>query len=214
MARLAAPALFTLATRAAAPRLAPALVRLDGPALALTFDDGPDPRDTPHLLDLLDRLGVRATFFLIGTRARRHPDLVRAVREAGHTVGQHSDTHADPWRVSRGALALELARATRTLEDQLGEPVRWTRPPYGHLTPRYARWAAAHRQRVALWDVMPGDFLPGQSSDGVHRLLTRYCRPGSVIVLHEGGRSSGVTPDALARWLPEALAAGLRFEAL
>lgn len=206
--------LFTLAARAAAPLLPRYRWRTDDGTVALTFDDGPDPASTPRLLDLLAALEVRATCFLLGAQARRHPDLVRRIADAGHTVGQHTDTHPDPWRIGPKRLAGEMERATRTLEDLLGRPVRWMRPPYGHLTRAGRRWADAHRQHVALWDAVATDFLPGASSASVARALLRWTRPGSIVVLHDGERAARVTPEALARAVPRLRARGLTFAPL
>ncbi|MDX1530061.1 MAG: polysaccharide deacetylase family protein [Rhodothermales bacterium] len=208
--------LGTVLPRAAAPFFPGLLWRRRGVgrALALTFDDGPDPETTPRLLDLLDAHGARATFFCVGARARQHPALVRAVRAAGHTVGQHTDTHADPWRTPRARLEAELERATATLEDVLGEPVRWARPPYGHLSGPFLRWSRARGQAVAMWDAMPGDFLPTATTDAVVRRVLRAARPGGVVVLHEGGRARAVTPMALETALPHLAARGYGLTAL
>jgi peptidoglycan/xylan/chitin deacetylase (PgdA/CDA1 family) len=181
--------------------------------LYLTFDDGPD-ETTPALLDLLAQHGVAATFFLLGERARRRPDLVRAVRAAGHTIGQHTDTHVDAWRTPAVTIAAEMERATETLADITDEVVRWMRPPYGHFTPRMRAWCRARGQRIVMWDAMPGDFLSSATPQTVSRRTLRLARPGSVLVLHEGGHARSVTPPALARALPALLADGYRFAAL
>ena len=100
------------------------------PRVALTFDDGPHPQDTPAILEILDGAGVRATFFFIGRKARAHPDLVRRAALAGHEVGNHSDTH--PWWFSLagpGRIRREIEEAGRTLEALTGHPVRFFRPP-------------------------------------------------------------------------------------
>lgn len=199
-----------------AARLLPDLLwrRKDGMrTLYLTFDDGPD-ETTPALLDLLGRHAIPATFFLIGDKARRRPDLVRTLCDAGHTVGQHTDTHPDPWRTPAAAVDAEMERATATLEELTGQAVRWMRPPYGHVTRSMRAWCRAHGQRVVMWDVMPGDFLSSATSQSIFRITVRLTRPGSVIVLHEGGHARHVTPPALARILPTLLADGYRFAAL
>ena len=203
------------APRTAARFLPDLLWRRDDGArtLDLTFDDGPD-EGTPALLDLLDRYEVPAAFFLLGANARRHPDFVRAIHDAGHLVAQHTDTHPDPWRTPADTIAAEMGRATATLENLTGEAVRWMRPPYGHFTFAMRTWCCTHGQRIAMWDVMPGDFLSSATPDTVFRRVVGRARPGSVIVLHEGGHARRVTPPALARALPALLADGYRFAAL
>lgn len=182
--------------------------------LFLTFDDGPCPSTTPRLLDLLARHDVPATFFLVGAAARRRPDLVRAIQAAGHVIGQHTDTHPDAWRTPATEVEAELGRATATLEDLTGAAVRWMRPPYGRFTPAMLRWCRRRGQRVAMWDVMPGDFLSSATPAGVLRRTLRLVRPGSVIVLHEGGPARRVTPAALADALPQLTGLGYRFASL
>lgn len=211
---------LTLLLGNAAPRTAACFLpdllwrRDDGArTLYLTFDDGPD-EGTPALLDLLARYEVPAAFFLIGAYARRRPDLVRAIGDAGHLVAQHTDTHPDPWKTPAAAVAAEMERATATLADITGKAVRWMRPPYGHFTFAMRAWCRAHGQRIAMWDVMPGDFLSSATSESIFRRVVGLARPGSVIVLHEGGHAQRVTPPALARALPSLLADGYRFAAL
>jgi peptidoglycan-N-acetylglucosamine deacetylase len=210
------PGLLTGISRILAP-LFPAVVwrkKDAGRTLFVTFDDGPHPVETPMLLDLLDRHAVPASFFHLGAAAETHPDLVRAVADAGHTIGQHTHTHPDPWRTSPRVLREEMARATKAIEDAAGQPVRWMRPPYGHLTRPIRRWAEAHGQRIAMWDVMPGDFLSSATADVVATTVVRLVRPGSVIVLHEGGRATEVTPAALEQAIPILRDDGYDFAAL
>lgn len=202
--------------RAAAP-LFPDLLwrRPDGTrTLYLTFDDGPCPETTGATLDLLDRYGVHAAFFLLGARARRHPGLVRALHDAGHAVAQHTDTHPDAWRTPPAVVEREMAVATATLEGLTGRPVRWMRPPYGRFTASMRRWCRAHGQRIVMWDVMPGDFLPESTPADVLRRALGLVRPGSILVLHEGHHAATVTPRALERLLPRLLDGGYRFGTL
>ena len=202
--------------RAAAPLFPDLLWRGDSSdrAVHLTFDDGPCPETTAATLDLLARFDAPATFFFLGARARARPDLVRATAEAGHAVGQHTDTHLDAWRAPAEAVEEELTTATATLEALTGRPVRSMRPPYGRFTRSMRRWCRTNGQRIVMWDVMPGDFLPGASSADVARRTLALVRPGSVVVLHEGGRAADVTPSALGRILPRLLDEGYRFRPL
>jgi len=202
--------------RVAAP-LFPDLLwrRPDGTrTLYLTFDDGPCPKTTAATLDLLDRYGLRAAFFLLGGGARRHPGLVRAIHDAGHAVAQHTDTHPDAWKTPPDLVEREMASATAVLEDLTGAPVRWMRPPYGRFTTSMRRWCRAHGQRIVMWDVMPGDFLPKTTTDDVLRRTLGLVRPGSILVLHEGNHAATVTPAALERLLPRLLDEGYRFGTL
>ena len=179
----------------------------------LTFDDGPT-EETPALLDLLARHDAPASFFFLGAAVRKHPDLARAARDAGHTVGQHTDTHPDPWKTAPTEVLAECAAATETIEDALGEGIGWMRPPYGHVTSTLRAWCDVRDQEIAMWDVMPGDFLPSSTAAGVADHVERRVRPGSLVVLHEGGHAERITPAALDRLLPRLAADGYRFAAL
>ena len=203
--RLLAPLAPALCTRGAAAR---------GERVAyLTFDDGPTPQMTGRLLDVLDRHEARATHFLVGARADRRPDLARALAEAGHTLGNHTWTHPDAWRTPARQIAAELDRTTRRLEGLARAPVRWMRPPYGHVTPALLRWCRTNDQRCAMWDVMPGDFLQAATQRHLVRFVSRTLRPGSLIVLHDNPIAPH-TPAALDDLLRAHTAEGWRFEAL
>lgn len=198
----------TLAVRAATAILArllpplpdgsPALLgRLPTPGLHLTYDDGPHPATTPALLDAL---GDRpATFFLLADAVRAHPALPRRIADAGHGLGLHGPTHADPWRTRTDVPT--WSDAARHLEDAAGAPLVALRPPYGHITPALAAWARRRCLPVWLWDVMPGDFRPGISADAVARTVWRWQQPGSVVVLHEGSAVANVSVGVTRRLL-------------
>lgn len=209
------PALYSLAGRLAGLCSRDLHTRLSGSdGVYLTFDDGPDPHTTPLILDELNRVGAQATFFFIGENAAAHPALVRATREAGHTVGQHSHTHIDPWRSRKEAVLEEMDRATAVLEDISGVPVGWMRPPYGHLTASLLRWCRAHEQRMALWDLMPGDFLPRATATSISARVISGFRAGSIVVLHEGARFAEITPDVVRAVVRRVSDRGLACKAL
>ena len=184
-------ALRSAALRVANPRRA---LRREGAAVALTFDDGPDPEFTPQVLDVLAERGVRATFFLVGRRARTHPDLVRRMVAEGHAVGSHTWSHPRPWTIGGLETLREYRAGRRAVEDVAGRSVRLFRPPNGYLTGRIALAAAAARLDVWLWTLDPEDWRPGVTPDQLLERLTAV-RPGEIVVLHDG------LEDALA---PEA----------
>jgi peptidoglycan-N-acetylglucosamine deacetylase len=202
--------LLTAAVRLSAPAVRMCVTRVadESRTLYLTFDDGPDPATTQRLLDLLEARMSTATFFLIGENARRYPGLARRIAESGHTVGQHTNTHIDPWRARYSLVRSEMVRATAVIEEATGQSIGWMRPPYGHITPGIARWARENGQRIALWDVMPADFLASATAEGVALHVEAKARPGSLVVLHEGGRAAAITPPAVGRILGSARANG------
>lgn len=180
----------------------------------LTFDDGPTEELTDPLLDLLARYDAHATHFLVGKHADAHPGRVRAIASAGHRVGNHTYTHPNPWTVSTDVLLQELNRTTRTLEDLAGAPVRALRPPYGHPTGAMRRWCIEHNQRMVMWDVMPGDFLPSATASRVAKFVIRHIRPGSIVVLHDNPICTDLTLPALETILETLTADGWSFDPL
>jgi len=202
-----------------APRIWPDLLwRLpplgsDDRLVYLTFDDGPTPQ-TPRYLDILAQYDAHATFFLLGRQMERHPHTVDLLLEAGHTVGNLGYAHSDPWRTSTPALLAEFGRTTDLLTAHLGQPPRWLRPPYGHFTRALRGWSLSRRQRVVMWDVMPGDFLRGVTSQQITQRVLRPVRPGSIVVLHDNANVASVTPVALDALLSDLTADGWRFAAL
>lgn len=179
-----------------------------------TFDDGPTPELAGRLLDLLAQHEAKATFFLIGRLAERDPGLVRATAEGGHTIGNHTYTHPDAWRAPRAQVLRELEQTTSLIEDQTQTSVRWMRPPYGRFTHAMRSWCLARRQRLTMWDLMPGDFLPRATPGNVYRRVRTDVRPGSIIVLHDNLKAEHVTPAALSELLADLTADGWSLEAL
>lgn len=179
----------------------------------LTFDDGPTA-GTGTLLDILHRFGVPATFFLLGRNVERDPGLVRAVVDAGHTLGNHTYSHLNAWKTSVTDLVHELDRTTGLIEDLTERPLRWMRPPYGYFTHTMRQWSKARCQRLTMWDVGLGDFLPNATASQIERRLLKAIRPGSIIVLHDNRNAQRITPLALTNTLSRLIDDGWRFAAL
>ncbi|HLG66525.1 MAG TPA: polysaccharide deacetylase family protein, partial [Acidimicrobiales bacterium] len=154
-------------------------------SVALTFDDGPDPVFTPKILDILDEHGVRATFFMVGSRATRYPDLVRRVAEQGHAIGSHSATHPDMWTLSAYQAVVEYVTGRRMLESILGRPVRLLRPPKSSIVPTQAIAMRALPVDPWLWSIDPRDWEPGATATSIVEAVGRPS-DGDVIVLHDG----------------------------
>lgn len=184
------------------------------PRIALTFDDGPEPGVTERVLAALARHRAPATFFMLGRNVRRHPDLVRRVADAGHAIGNHSDSHIDGWRVRTPALLADFNRGTDALAGILRHPPHWMRPPYGHLTLPLIVWCRQQQQRMVMWDVAPPDYCPGVSQREVHQLLDNWLRPGSIVLLHDNATAGAVTPKLLDDYLPRLRDAGWDFASL
>jgi peptidoglycan/xylan/chitin deacetylase (PgdA/CDA1 family) len=151
------------------------------PAIALTFDDGPDAYWTPRVLELLERHGARATFFMIGEAALEHPDLVKRVAAGGHAVGNHGCTHRALPKISSQARRREI----EACEEALGPfGTRLLRPPYGALSLAALFQARRLGYEVVKWNVDVGDWWRDDPNI-MARELSRQMRPGSIVVLHD-----------------------------
>ncbi len=189
--------------------------------LALTYDDGPNDNATPQLLDLLAGANVRATFFMLGKYVRQRPELARRVHAAGHLIGNHTETH--PWlhlqpeRVIRE----EIRACNQALEDALGQPVRYFRPPHGARRPAVLRVARQLGLETVQWNAVGHDWLPigpARILADIERGLTRARRRGvgCNILLHDGsdrgmGANRAETLAATAELLQRSASGGTRF---
>jgi peptidoglycan-N-acetylglucosamine deacetylase len=163
-------------------------VATDEPYVALTFDDGPHPVDTPMILDVLAAHGVRATFFVLADAAHAHPDLIARLRGAGHQVAWHGAIH-------RSAVFDPAVRGWRAQWRQLPsagavEPrPGWYRPPYGHEGRRSRAVALASNSRLVGWSAAPNDWRGDDAITLAHR-LGKALRPGAVVLLHDTLRTA------------------------
>lgn len=187
-------------------------------ALAVTFDDGPNPAVTPRLLDLLDQYQVRATFFLIGKHVRACPELASEIASRGHTIGNHTDTHPNLVWLSRPRIKDELDRCQEAIERATGRRTACMRPPYGFRGPFLdSALRQAGLSQVVMWSVSAYDWVPQPSERVVERL--RRVRGRDIVLLHDGaphalGGDRHHTVAALEFWLPRWKGAGLDFVTL
>jgi peptidoglycan/xylan/chitin deacetylase (PgdA/CDA1 family) len=159
-------------------------VRTSEPEIVLTFDDGPDPVGTPAVLEALAAHGATATFFVLLTRARRHPDLVERVCREGHEVGLHGVDHQPLPAFTYAEARARTASAARELEGLTGAPVRWFRPPYGAQTP--LSWLATRRAGLVpvLWGPTTWDWRDLPQADRV-RKAQEGAAAGAVVLAHD-----------------------------
>lgn len=164
--------------------------------VALTFDDGPDPRFTPQVLDILREHGVRASFFCVGINATAHPDLVARIAAEGHLVGNHTWSHPYLPDLTRDELLRQVDATGAALSTATGGAGDLVRPPYGGRTPDVLRWLAGHGMTTVLWDVDAGDWAaPGVAT--IADRVTGAVGDGSVVLLHDGGGDRTQTVAAL-----------------
>ncbi|HWL85094.1 MAG TPA: polysaccharide deacetylase family protein [Polyangiaceae bacterium] len=178
----------------------------DARGVALTFDDGPDPVWTPRVLDALDGAQAVATFFLIGKKAEKHPELVRQILARGHTLGLHSYAH-DRLFSLRGEQRVrgDLAEGMRVLTEITGEAPTLFRPPIGHTNPIIARVADALDLTVVGWSVSGRDGLRGVRAADVVRRIRGGLRDGAIVLLHDAAERGDHEPAGV-KALPDVLA--------
>lgn len=194
----------------------------NGRELALTFDDGPNDRYTQEVLEHLAFANVQATFFFVGKYVRELPWLVRMAADAGHVIGNHTMTHRNLAYLSARTIEAELRDASALLEDTIGGPVHYFRPPYGGRRPAVLHAARELGLQTVLWNSMGYDWrrhrAPKQIMKAVERGIRRNRKAGrgSTILLHDGGPKAqgtdrGRTVSALASLLERGPAANYRF---
>ncbi|MFJ9692101.1 polysaccharide deacetylase family protein [Kitasatospora sp. NPDC101183] len=180
--------------------------------VALTIDDGPDPRYTPTVLALLQQYGIRATFFLIGENAVEHPELVREIADRGHHIANHTWTHPDLRHMSEGKVRDELERTSDLLHRTTGRLPTWFRAPGGDWSPVSLKVAADLGMRNMGWSVDPRDWARPGTSAITERIL-RDVRPGAIVLNHDGGGDRSQTVAALKTYLPTLIDSGYFFTA-
>jgi peptidoglycan/xylan/chitin deacetylase (PgdA/CDA1 family) len=160
-------------------------VHVDGPYIAMTFDDGPSATLTPKLLDILAAHQIKATFFVIGENVAEHPEIVARAAREGHEIGNHSWSHPNFAKMSDDGVRSQLQRTNDAIKSATGSRPTLLRPPYGSITAREERWI--HDQfgyQIILWDVDPYDWKrPGPSV--VRNRILKETRPGSIVLSHD-----------------------------
>ncbi len=186
------------------------------PVIALTFDDGPDPVFTPQILDVLASHNARATFFVLGTRAAQHPELIRRMHREGHSVGTHTQHHRLGFHFgSASHVKREIEDAIAVVTPLLPAPPTLFRPPQGLRTPCFASgWARTTGLTCVTWSVRGLDSLQTTAGAIVAR-VSRHLEAGAIVTLHDGtglggGTDREPTLAALTTLLAECKARGLR----
>ncbi|TCL62024.1 peptidoglycan/xylan/chitin deacetylase (PgdA/CDA1 family) [Hydrogenispora ethanolica] len=187
------------------------------PRLCLTFDDGPNPEVTPRVLDTLKELRIRAVFFLVGAKARQHPELVRRMLAEGHEVGLHTLEHRHAYWMFRRQSRRAVEEGARWITAITGRPLRWFRPPWGACN--LFQWLTVRRMglRLVLWSANAQDWRAATGRAGILRRLRQRVKPGAVVVLHDGGGEAGAplnTLQALPEFIRYYLEEGWRFVTL
>ena len=185
----------------------------DDNKVALSFDDGPDIRFTPQVLDVLGQYQVKATFFLMGARAAEHSDIVRRMYGEGHAIGNHTYWHPNLTEESLGRVQWEVATTEETIEQILGFRPRLFRPPYGALNREIVELLGNMGNTVVLWNVDSLDWRQLGAEIIADNVLAQ-ATPGSIILMHDGGdwtMDLSGTVNALHEIIPRLQQEGMEF---
>lgn len=172
----------------------------DKKAVYLTFDDGPIPRVTPWVLDVLDKYGIKATFFMVGDNIRKHPDEFRMVVERGHRIGNHTFNHIRGLSYDINSYLENTDKACRMMMN-----TDLFRPPHGYMSPKqYAE--LKKRYKIIMWDLVTRDYNRKFTGEQILQKVKKYVRNGSIITFHDSLKSEENIRYALPKaieWLME-----------
>ena len=203
-----APATETTNPPAPSSKITYSSCHVDGPFIAITFDDGPHAANTPRLLDMLKERKVHATFFMCGENVVQYPQMVKRMIAEGHEVANHSYSHPQLTKLGDEGVRSQLQKTDDAIVAACGVKPVLLRPPYGAFTERQQRWAFGEfKYKTILWDVDPLDWKVRNASHVENEILKRTVA-GSIILAHDIHKS---TVDAMPATLDGLLAKGFKF---
>ncbi|MDE6429635.1 MAG: polysaccharide deacetylase family protein [Duncaniella sp.] len=173
----------------------------------LTFDDGPIPEETPWVLNLLDRYGIKATFFMVGDNVRKYPEVFEEVKRRGHSYGNHTMHHLQGLKVSATTFFRDITEADRLIGSTL------FRPPHGIISPWQTKLIKRH-YNIIMYDVVTRDYSKRVTGEQVLDNVKRYTRNGSIIVFHDSVKAHERMRYALPRAIEWLISEGYEFRAL
>ncbi|EDY20237.1 polysaccharide deacetylase [Chthoniobacter flavus Ellin428] len=190
------------------PKITYSQCHVDGPYIAMTFDDGPHIQNTPRLLDMLKERKIHATFFMVGECVVQYPEIVKRIVAEGHEVGNHSWSHPDLAKMSEGAVHDQIQKTHDAIVNACGVAPKLLRPPYGAFTARQRAWAnGTWGYKIILWDVDPEDWKI-RNAEHVKTEILKHTVPGSIILSHDIHKT---TIDAMPETLDTLLKKGYKF---
>jgi peptidoglycan/xylan/chitin deacetylase (PgdA/CDA1 family) len=172
-------------TPSIAKYLFPSLVwkkNTDQKKIWITFDDGPDEKVTPYLINVLAEFNIKATFFIIGNQAKKNPELVKLIINSGHKIGNHSFSHLNGFSTDNNKYLEDVEQAKKYIDSDI------FRPPYGKITPFQIN-NLKKDFKIIMWDIMSWDFKENISSNKIFRNVMDNVESGSIILFHNNLKS-------------------------
>lgn len=184
--------------------------------IALTFDDGPNPRFTPQLLDLLKKHKITATFFVVGVNAKKHPGIIKRISEEGHEIGVHNFKHTSNWLLSPLAYQRNLTKSIDIINRVTGKRPIYYRPPWGHFN--FFTLFFRQNLKVIMWSHISRDWKLHTSEMELYEKLKQVDTTGDFMLLHDCGETFGadceapaIMLSALEHFIIEMKAKGVQF---
>ncbi|MCM3570318.1 polysaccharide deacetylase family protein [Neobacillus mesonae] len=162
--------------------------------MALTFDDGPNPEYTPQLLDLLKKYGVKATFFVVGSKVKQYPEIIKRMNREGHTIGIHHFKHISGWILSPFQLKKQLKMTEVAISNCTNEKVTFYRPPWGHFN--LFTLLMSKKYNIIMWSDIFGDWKTENCKNTLLDQLRSTNKQGSILLLHDSGENPGADEEA------------------
>lgn len=163
----------------------------------LTFDDGPEPKITPLVLEILEKEQIKATFFCVGENVVKYPETYLSLIRGGHKTGNHTYNHLKGFSVTTSEYIENVRKAADTIESKL------FRPPYGRITFKQKK-ALQDEYQIIMWDIITHDYNRNLSPESIFKNVKRYSRNGSIVVFHDSIKSKynmmAVLPLAIEFW--------------
>lgn len=198
----------SLAPAQGQPRVTFTDCHVEGPYIAITFDDGPNPTQTPRLLKMLKERGIRATFFCVGQCVAESPEIAKQIITEGHEIANHSWSHPLLTKMSEAAVKEQIDRTHNVIKQTTGVTPTLLRPPYGGFTVRQRAWAnAVWNYKTILWDVDSLDWKH-RSPAKTESIIMAETKKGSIILCHDIHKT---TVDAMPATLDALGAKGFKF---
>ena len=179
----------------------------DKKILYLTFDDGPYNMLSPFILDELKKYKAKATFFYLGSKAEKYPQLIKRCKDENHKIGNHTYSHPNGWKTKNSRYYQDIEKANKLLNSNL------FRPPYGRIKPSQINHLKKY-YKIIMWDILSWDFDKKTSAEECYNNIIKNTKSGSIIVLHENEKSAKNVKEVLPKILSYFSSQGFKFEKL
>lgn len=182
----------------------------------LTFDDGPTPEITKWVLDQLNKYNAKATFFCIGKNVAEHPGIVQNIIANGHSIGNHTQSHANCWKVSKSTYLNDVEEAQKIINSKVlnRESINLFRPPYGKITSKRAKHLHKKGYKIIMWDVLSADFDQRIHPEKCLDNVLKNSKKGSIIVFHDSIKAQKNLKYALPKVLKHFSKKGYSFKSI